>query len=653
MTSSEYFAINCDLHDLMNKVTMYYDGLFDIGHTEKIQKSYHYYYGQNSRSSFLHKDGKQKQLHSIVVNDFRSIVQHVVTLVTANRPSFDVRTTNSDYTSVTQAVLGEQILEYYMRENKIEKLLKKACDYAVKYSEGFISLDWDASKGQIVGVGPDDRPYAEGDIRYSLYHPLQVIRDIYNEGKQEWVITAQKLSKYELAAQYPHKADEIMSLDNSETDAQRREIDYSTYKNRKVDSDVITFYTFYHRKCTALPEGRICMFVENAKLLDGPLPYNDIPLARLAPKDMDGTCLGYTGMWDLLGIQEATDKLYSAVVSNNITFAKQIIQAPLDNDIRPSDLAEGLMYIESDAELKVLNLVKSAPETYNLIANLQSKGQTLSGINEVIQGTPSPNLRSGNALAIIAAQAVTYNSDLSASYNMVTEDVGTLTLRFLKDFAEHPRYASIVGKYKKAFLKEFSRKDLTNVDRVTVQQKNAVLSTTAGKVELAENLLKNGVISKPEQYVMVLETGSLDPLIEPDIVEQMLIRQENEAIAEGRAPIVVVSDTHTVHIREHKAVLANIEARANPDVVAAFVKHMQEHMDTLRTTDPAILNMLGQPPVPPAAPQQMQSSAPAMEQPNQVPAMPENLPSQPSLPEGTDPTTAASYEQLQAINQGG
>jgi hypothetical protein len=236
---------------------------------------------------------------------------------------------------------------------------------------------------------------------------------------------------------------------------------------------------------------------------------------------------------------------------------------------------------------------------------------------------------------------------------MITEDIGTLTLRFLRDFAEHPRYASIVGKYKKAFLKEFSRKDLTNVDRVTVQQKNAVLSTTAGKVELAENLLKNGIINKPEQYLMVMETGSLDPLTEPDIVEQMLIRQESEQISLGISPTVVVSDNHTVHLREHKAVLANIEARANPDVVQAFAKHVQDHIDILRTTDPAVLNMFGQQPVPPAAPPQMQSSAPTMEQPNQTPAMPDKLPSQPSLPEGADPLTAASYEQLQSINQGG
>lgn len=648
---NQYFAVECKLKDLMEKVDTYFDQLSDLGITEKIQVSYHYYYGKNGDSSFIKRAGKHKQLHAMMINDYRSIVQHIVTLVTANRPSFDVRTTNSDYKSIAQAVLGEQILEYYMRENKVEKKLKRACDYAVKYSEGFIGLDWDTGLGKIVGADTEGKPYTDGDIRFSLYTPLQVVRDIYNEGSQDWVITVQKFNKFELAAKFPNQAEWILGLDNSEEKPELRDLDYLATKSNKKDSDVISFYTFYHKKCAALPEGKLCMFVANKKLIDGPLPYEDIPLTRISAGNLDGTCLGHTGVWDLLGIQEASDKLYSAILSNNIAFSKQIIRTTPDNDINPSELAEGIMLVESEAPLEPVNLVRSSPETYQFLANLASKGQELSGINEVIRGTPSPNLRSGNALAIIAAQAVTYNSDITASFNMIIEDVGTLTLRFLKEFAEHPRFASIVGKYKKAYMKEFSKEDLTNFDRVTVQQKNAVASTTAGRVQLAENLMQNKIITKPEQYLMVMETGSLDPLIEPEIIEQMLIRSENEKLAEGVSPPTVITDTHALHIREHKAVLSNIEARMNPDVVRAYTQHVQEHIDTLRTVDPEILQLTGSQPSQFNQGGPQQTSQPVLEQPGNTPAMPENMPNQPTLPQGADEMTQQSYAQLQGMQQ--
>ena len=659
----EYFAIAASLEDLNERVENYYQVLYDMGHTDKIQKSHYYYYGKGNTSSHIRRTGSQNQLSEVMINDYRSLCQHVVTLVTANRPSFDVKATNTDYASIAQCVLGEQILEYYMRDREVEKLLKRQCDYAVKYSEGFIGLDWDATAGQVIGIDENDKPYTDGDIRYSLYTPLQVIRDIYNEGQQDWVITVQKVNKYELAAKYPAYAEDILKVDSTNYKADQRDIDYYTRNGEIDNTDVVPFYTFYHRKCAALPEGRIVFFVETKKLLDGPLPYENIPISRMTPKDLDGTCLGTAPAWDLLGLQEVSDRIYSALVSNNLTFARQVVQTTPDNDINVSDLADGMLLIESDAEIKPVQLTRSAPESYQLAQAIDSKKQELIGVNEVVRGTPGPNLRSGNALAIVAAQAITYNSDLTAAYNLATEDVGTLTLRFLKTFAQHPRFASIVGKYKKAYLKEFKGEDLYGIDRVTVNQRNALMSTTAGKVQLAENLLQNGILTKPEQYLMVVETGSLDMLTEPAIVEQMLIKEENEKLAEGNNPPVTFIDSHQLHIREHKAVISNIESRYTPAVVKAVQDHIWEHINLLRSMDPEILMITGsqpsqfnqgapQPPAPPQG-QAPQGGAGIIQPPNPGEA-PMKQPGLPSLPENTDATTQASYEQLQSMsNQGG
>jgi len=90
MSDQEYFAIGADIRDLNQKVEYYYNTLWDLGHTQKMQRAHFYYYGKGGQASFLQAAGSQGQLTDIMINDFRSISQHTVSLVTANRASFDV-----------------------------------------------------------------------------------------------------------------------------------------------------------------------------------------------------------------------------------------------------------------------------------------------------------------------------------------------------------------------------------------------------------------------------------------------------------------------------------------------------------------------------------------------------------------------------------
>ena len=650
----EYFGIKCAPSELMERVDEYYKRLSDIGHTQKMQKSCLFYFGQNNKSSHLSRFGSQYQNTMVVVNDYRSIIQHSVTLITSNRPAYDVRATNTDYKSQTQSILGEQILDYYLREKGLEGHLKTACNYAMRYSEGFIGLDWDVNLGRIYEVDSEGNPVAEGDIQYKVYNPLQVIRDIDNDGEQDWVILVSKINKFELAARFPEHEEAILRDDGARYRREDTEIDYLLHSKNDKECEMVPIYLFYHKKSAVLPEGKMCLFLnEQLKLLEGPLPYQEVPRYRIAPDNFDNTCLGYTMAFDLLSLQEASDKLYSGVVSNNLTFCKQVLQTKRDPDFDVQDLADGLKLIMAEEEIKAVQLTKSAPETYELIKTLQSKMQELSGINEVVRGTPSPNLRSGNSLALIAAQAITYNSGIQSSYNQLIEGTGTATIRILQNYATSPRFAAIVGKYKKAFMKEYQGSDLELIDRVTVEQQGSVMRTTAGKIQLAENLLQNGLFQRPDQYLMVLETGRLDPIVESEQAEILLMRHENEMLSTGKSPVAVAVDKHDLHIKEHKAVLANPESRFEPQVVEATLAHIQEHLDLKKTIDPILLQITGtEPTMPPPPPQQGPTNNPEMAEPP-GPEMPPNMPSQPKLPQQADRQTEQSYEQLQGINEEG
>jgi len=179
------------------------------------------------------------------------------------------------------------------------------------------------------------------------------------------------------------------------------------------------------------------------------------------------------------------------------------------------------------------------------------------------------------------------------------EEVGTALIKILKDYAKTPRIAAIAGKSERSYLKEFTGQDISNINRVTVDMGNPLSRTTAGKVNMADSLLAAKLIDDPDQYIQVITTGKLEPMIEGKQAELMLIRAENEKLSSGERVVATALDNHAQHILEHKCVLASPEARANPQIVQNTLTHCMEHIELWRTTDPSLLAMLGQTPPPP------------------------------------------------------
>jgi hypothetical protein len=152
---------------------------------------------------------------------------------------------------------------------------------------------------------------------------------------------------------------------------------------------------------------------------------------------------------------------------------------------------------------------------------------------------------------------------------------------------------------------------IKDVKRVVVDVGNPLARTTAGRVQMAEQLAQMNLLKNPQQYFMVIETGRIDTMIEGDISDLMLIKRENEWLMEGRDVFAALLDKHSVHIMEHQSVINDPELRQNPELLAKVQAHIQEHIDILRTADPDLLMLIGQQPLQsPQAPQQPPMPAP-------------------------------------------
>lgn len=641
--------------NILDKVEKYYDYLTTSGRLDLMKRSWSYYYRPRLNGGRLNAAGQQGELTSLSVNHYRNLLLHLETMTVQQRAAFEPRATNSDVKSQSQVILAAGLLDYYMREKKLERNIKQAVKDGLVFGEAFVRAEWDATSGEKYGQTETGATVYQGDMRYTNYTPLDVIRDFTKQsaGQDDWHILRDFQNKYTLAAKFPDLAEEIL---NDSSDMLKMIASTTLSSIALEDSDNIAVYTLIHKPTPAQPEGRFTTCLDNGTVMqDGPIPYKETHVYRIAPDEETGTIFGYTVGYDLLPVQESIDVLYSTVISNQSTFGVQNILVPKGHDLSTAQLSGGLNVLEYDpkvGEPKALNLTSTPPEIFSFINQLERLAETLSGVNSVARGNPEASLKSGAALALVQSMAIQFSMGLQQSYAQLVEDLGTGTINILKDFAAVPRVAAIAGKSNRPLMKEFRGEDLSAINRVTVDMGNPMTRTTAGKVNLADAYLEKGFIDNPDQYLQVVTTGRLEPIIEGKQAQLLLMKGENEKLAEGIAQRVLATDNHAKHILEHSTVLSNPEIRQDPNspIVAVTLAHIQEHIAMMK--DPMIQQLsaiLHQEPLPPGpAPQdggvgQMLNGAPPVVQ----QAQGVNLPNMPAPPAGTDQQSAAIIEGQQ------
>lgn len=630
----EYFAklpIADLTPELVRRVDNYYEYLKTSSRITIWRRCYEYYFRGLFRSGKMNRAGSEGEYTTISVNHYRNLLQHLKSMTTQQLPALQPRAANTDYRSAAQTIVASGILDYYINEKDVAKYIDAAVESCLVFGEGTIECIWDPRLGEDYGADPEEgKVYKTGDVAFNVYTPMDLIIDpsYSNPIDHSWKIVKQYVNKFDLAEKYPLKRERIIDISIDQARLKDQRIGLLTLR----DTDLIALYRFYHKKTESVPEGRMVEFVSSDDwLFDGALPYEDIPLFRIASEEQAGTSFGYTIGYDILPIQEAIDGLYSTVVTNQSNYGVQNIAMPVGAGISVQSLAGGLNLITYDPKSgkpEGLNLTNTPPEIFNFMQMLEHVGETLSGVNSVARGNPEASLKSGAALALVQSMAIQFNNGLQKAYARLWSLIGTDIIAKLKTFPQTKRNIVIAGKDNRPYMHEFEKDDLKNIDRVIVELGNPLTRTTAGKVDMADSLLQKGMITEPEQYIQVLTTGTLEPVYKGKQAELMLIKSENEKLLEAIPVNAVATDQHALHISEHKTVIASPESREMPKVVDVTLAHINDHINLLKTVDPSLLAILGQ--------QAIQQPA--------SPGIPANTPQSQNIPNVNTPETPLQEE---------
>jgi len=624
------------------KLKDYCDYLDSTGVRQKWMNSYRLYYGKHFTVSTQYDEknivdmGETGELKGVAVNHYRNFINHVLSLTTSQKPSWQCRALNSDLKSLQQTKLGNTILDNYFMGKRLLRKYKKAAEFALTIGQGYIYSYWEKSAGRVVMQEPTEDSYRniyEGDAVVEAISPINYFTDhtLSDWDDRTWETIKRFKNKYDLAARNPEFADKIIAVDQDRSN----EDAYKWWSfSPHQESDLVPVFEFYHKRTDALPNGRYILFLnEDIVLYDGPIPYEKLPCDRIVQAEIHDTTQGYADAWDLMPLQEAFNVLFSSVYTNQQAFGVQNILIPRTANISVETLSKhlaGIKYDPQGGKPEALQLTQSPPEIFQMLSMVERLMETISGVNSVARGNPESSLKSGVALAMVQSMAVQYASKFQESWAFLLEDGGTKIFDLLKQFAKTERIAEMSGRVNRGRIQSFTGEDVNQVQRVAIELGNPLQRTTAGKVQIADSLLEKGMIKTPQQYLQVMETGNLDPLVEGPEAELDLIRGENELMMEGQFDKVrvLVGDAHLLHVQEHKCLLSNPLVRSDENIVAGILAHIQEHKELYETQDPFWSQISGEPPSP-------QAQAP---QPDPMAMPPEGVvEQQPQLPEGAVP----------------
>lgn len=554
--------------------------------------------GNNSQNIIA--GGSEGELSFIKINDLRNLVQNQLQIVTGQRPAGIARASKPDTKCLRAARIGTVIAEYYMSRADLgfESKFVYGCEMALLLDEAWLELFWDKTLGRIVATDPETgQTERAGDCILRVHPIYNVARDpgtlIDN---QKWNIISLRVNKFDSAATFPKFRDKIIVGEKDNLP----EIPMNLLPD---GSDSIWAHLLIADRTPACPNGRYALMISDQIVMDVEegLPFSDYPLEKITSSEVLEGCTGYANSNDIMAMEQVTDALNSVVVTNQVTFGGQCLVGPDGNNIKQSDFGKGVRFFELPPDmvdkLKALDLLHTPPEIFNYIKVLDDKKAQQVGVNSVVRGQPEGQLAgaSGTALALIQAQAIAFNSGSQRGYFKCLSNTMTKLLKILRRYQDTETTAEIVGKLKaesinKAF--SYTGNDLENISSIVYELVNPIFQTLGGRLDLAKDLLREGQIKSPKQYLNLALTGQMDALVDDDEKDQLLILEENEALIEGRPVPAVITEMHADHIRSHNSLITQEAKEKDPEFVARVEDHVQEHIYlwfTASQINPALL----------------------------------------------------------------
>lgn len=591
------------------------------GRADILSLAYGHYYGSqlgDGSTSEVLRDGQQGELARVRINKARRGAQALLSLLIGPRFTWRPQASNADPGARAATVRARAILEHEMASKRLYGLISRWVEAGIVMSEAYILALWDPSAGPLIGISEDEsgvRVSRGGDLHHRLVLPPDVVleEDAKAFDESPWLFVRTWESRWDLQALYRFDvqgediSERIANFSGREAMGELSGLSRDASRISGLGEDLVPVWRFFHRASPALPFGREVL------LLSGDLVLRDLPLEttypfgpplyRFAPEEQLDTPHGYTAFWDTLGAQQLKDGIESSCATNLLTLGTQAVAVEEGSKVQV-DSATGmrLLYFRAGGSPpQFLQGAKLPPEAMAYLEKTDRDQLDMLGLNDTFLGQPQSAQMNAQAFALLASLAVQANGHRQSNFFDALARYGTGVIRTLSRNVTEEREVPVVGKHNRALYaaQRYKGKDLDCITQVVVDVGNAIEQTAPGRAQLLEWYLQLGLVKTPEEVSQVLETGRLEPAMQPARDASLLIAEENESILRGETPPVHPFHDALHHCPLHGALASNPELLASPQAQKALREHVDEHYRSLFGLPAPVDPMTGAPLVDP------------------------------------------------------
>lgn len=577
--------------------------------------------------------GKQGELIQMLVPISRSLVRQIVGIVTKQDLYFRclVNPGEGDMSDYGQpnimetARLGNALCKDIVKTQHLDLKNADAIENGIVTGMSFMYVRWRTDKGPIHVKDAEGTQHFKGDLAISVPTVWDVNFDprIPDPKDWQWVQVREIHNRWDLIAQFPGMKEEILALPS----VRKSQASFSIQGPQcPSDDDSVYIWNAYHDLTPALPKGRFIAYGSpTCVLYDDDNHYGELPVKVSRPEAIPGTGLGYPFYSNLVPLQEMYDTCISSIATNNAAFGVQNIITPRGSGINTQAIL-GMNFISytpmpgvpNGGKPEALQLTQSAPETYKFTEMLKGLMMEISQVNSALRGDPPPQVSSGTAIATLTATAYeTINATAKSSRQMLHE-VMLCAINCYRRFASVERTlgTSTGGQ---SVTTSFTGKDLDPIKGIDLQEVNPLMQTLSGRMEIANNLMQQGLVTNIKGYFGVMEGAPPEEMYKSELSQEDLVNRENDALIKNEKVVPLNIDDHAYHIMMHSIPLNDPKVRLNAELAGRFLAHIEEHNRLAHEMDPFFAGMVatgkmpgGGPPIPMGMPPADGPGAPAI-----------------------------------------
>ena len=537
----------------------------------------------DSYDSSLGSDGDVGEFVKVAINEARTVGKQYISLITRQKLYWEAITDVDSASPIQDMRLAKGIANAVTEKQNLQNKMYNMVEKTYIYGASFISAIWQTDKGYPYAMDENNNIQYSGDVTIDMHDISDVIYDwsIESWDVTPWVAFRRMVNKYDIAAQHPDLADQIMTVCSARSD--KRLIPRFNMLSSFDNPDIIYVWEFYSRPSPAMPQGRMIIYVNPAIILyDDVNKYGTLPIEPLMFSKIQGTGLGYPELCTALPAQEILDGIVSTIASNARAFGSQSVLMPSGSDIDPTQIADGMLTIrytplpqvQNGGKPEILDLLKIPDSLFKFNEMMTEKVGDLSGLSNTIRGNPPSGITSGNALATLTANASEFLTQAQAEYSMCVQKLMNHVINAYRLFATVQQTSKIIGTSSIGYVANWKGEDLKSIQLVKLRQSNSVLDSVAGRQQIADNLLQAQQINGA-QYIQLQSGVPLESIFEDTMSEVLAIKTEIDAIIEGKQVAPLITDNHPLFIDAYQKLLYNPYVRVNSTLTQSVLQLMQ------------------------------------------------------------------------------